>query len=357
MEAIELIQPEQTAITHDQAGSLANHPVMAYLAGLGNASRRPQRQALDVIAAILTGGRVSDSLAIDWAAVRYSHTQAVRSKLAEHYAASSANRMLTALRGTLRAAWRLGLMSAEDYQAAADVKAVTGETIPAGRELSAGELSALLADCQKDDSPSGIKDGAMIALMYACGLRRAEVIGLDLANYDHETGRLVILGKRNKQRTAYVTNGARHALEDWLELRGNEAGPLFCEIGKAGAILLTEQILIVKPGKDGKPKKRTGQTLHKGGRMTSQAVYNMLKRRGSAAGVSEFSPHDLRRTFVSDLLEAGADIATVAKMAGHSNVQTTARYDRRPEQAKEKAAGLLHVPYTRQRKQAELWTP
>ncbi|TET42525.1 MAG: site-specific integrase [Dehalococcoidia bacterium] len=66
-----------------------------------------------------------------------------------------------------------------------------------------------------------------------------------------------------------------------------------------------------------------------------------------ASDDKNFNPHGLQRNFVSDLLEASADIAIVSKMAGHSNVQITARYDRRPEEAKRKAAELLHVPYQR----------
>ncbi len=112
------------------------------------------------------------------------------------------------------------------------------------------------------------------------------------------------------------------ALRDWLAMRGNDGSALFVAINKGGKLDTSKGI-------------------------NSQAIYNMLAKRASDAHIKEFSPHDMRRTFVSDLLDAGADIATVAKMAGHSNVQTTARYDRRPEDAKRKAAGLLHVPYQR----------
>jgi len=306
---------------------LDQNPAAVYLAALRPTGQRSQRQALNVIAGLLTGGRQPDCLAMDWSPVRYQHTAAIRSQLVTHYKAATVNKFLCALRGVMKEAWRLGLITAEDYQRAADVKSVTGETIPAGRALTPGELGALIANCSSDTNPAGPRDCAVIALMYAAGLRREEVVNLDLENYDPTNGRLLVIGKRNKERTGYLNNGAAHALADWLAIRGSEPGPLFLAIHKGGKI---------------QPQ-----------RMTPQAVYNLLAKRAELAGVRCFSPHDLRRTFVSDLLDAGADITTVAKMAGHASVTTTSRYDRRPEAAKQKAAGLLHVPYNGRRVIAE----
>jgi len=79
--------------------------------------------------------------------------------------------------------------------------------------------------------------------------------------------------------------------------------------------------------------------------MTSQAVYNTMQKRGQQAGVKDFSSHDFRRTLVGELLDAGADIATVQKIMGHASPTTTTRYDRRPEATKRKAANLRHTPY------------
>ena len=68
--------------------------------------------------------------------------------------------------------------------------------------------------------------------------------------------------------------------------------------------------------------------------MNRQTIYDLLARRAEQAGVRAFSPHDMRRSFILDLLDAGADIATVQKLAGHASVQTTACYDRRGDEAK-----------------------
>jgi len=313
-----LARTESTEVTIPTA--VDQHPAIVYLARLSPGSRRTMRQSLDTIAALVSGGTLNAET-MDWSALRYQHTHTIRSALAENYAPATANKMLAALRGTLKEAWRLGQMDAETYHRAADLETVKGSTLPKGRSLSTGELRALFKVCCEDSSPAGVRDAALLAVLYGAGLRRSEVVALDLEHYDTESGALTVRqGKGRKDRTGYATNGAKQALAQWLDVRESEKGPLFLPVDKAGNI------------------------HHR--RLTDQAVLVILAKRADQAGVANFSPHDLRRTFISDLLDNGADLVTVQQLAGHANVSTTARYDRRGEKAKQKAAELLHIPYS-----------
>jgi integrase len=225
------------------------------------------------------------------------------------------------LRGILKAARDLDQMTDADYSKAVSIKAVKGETLPRGRALSKGEISGLLDACRRDPSPAGARDAALIALAYGCGLRRAEIASLQLDDYDDQAATLRVLGKRNKERSLPITKGAADALADWIHVRGLEPGALFYPIAKGGKI-----------------EHRT---------VNPQVIYDALAKRAGEAGIKQLSPHDFRRTFVSDLLDQGADISTVQQLAGHANPQTTARYDRRGEATKRKAVELLHIPYTK----------
>jgi integrase len=296
------------------------HPAAVYIASLAPGSRRTMRQALDVVAGLLTSGQATAET-LGWPRLRYQHTQAVRAALAERYAPATANKMLAALRGVLREAWRLGYVTAEDYHRAADLPTVRGSTLPRGRALTAGELRALFAAVSEDARPATrARDAALLATLYGAGVRRAEAAGLDVADYDPETGALTIRrGKGNKARVMYATNGARDALAAWLTVRGSEPGPLFVSVDKAGRIVLR--------------------------RLAAESVFDRLQTLAKRAGIARFSPHDCRRSFISDLLDNGADLVVVQAMAGHANPATTARYDRRGEHAKRRAAGLLVVPY------------
>lgn len=308
---------EEIAIPQGRNIQIDQNPAAIYVASLGSKSgQRTMMQVLNLIAGMVNA---SNALSFDWSQIRFQHVAAIRSQLQAKYKPATVNKALAALKGALKASWQSGQMNAEDYQKAVSVKGVRNETLPVGRELQSGELSALIETCESDQSPAGARDAAIIAIMYSCGLRRAEVITLDLDHYDKAEGRLKIHGKGNKERTAYITGGAVQALSDWLNLRGEDPGALFVPVNKGGILSINC--------------------------LTPQAIYNMLYKRARESGVKSFSPHDMRRTFVSDLLDHGADITTVSKMAGHANVTTTARYDRRPEEAKKKAAGLLHVPY------------
>ncbi|MBW8004099.1 MAG: tyrosine-type recombinase/integrase [Planctomycetes bacterium] len=294
------------------------NPVAVYLASLGSGSRRAMTQALRVIAELLTG-TTADPASLPWWNMGYQHTQAIRSRLMERYSPASTNKMLAALRGVLRESWRLGFMDAEMFHRAIDIKTVKGDAIPKGRSVGSGEINALVEECYHDVSPAGMRDAAILALLYAAGLRRSEVVALDLGDYDTETGGLkIVASKGNKARTVYLGNGAKAAMTGWINLRGDDVGPLLYRIRKGGKMVA--------------------------GRLTDQAIWVVLEKRFRQAKVKPFTPHDLRRTFAGEMLDAGVDLVTVQHLMGHASPVTTSRYDRRDEKTKMEAATKIHFP-------------
>ena len=294
---------------HEREVRADRHPVAVYLASLRPGSRRSTAGALRIVAGVLG----IELELVPWHQLRYAHTQAVRAAVSERYAPATANKLLAALRGVLRTARRLGLMSAEDCTGAVDVRNVKGSRAPRGRAVERDELRRLRAACRRSTA-LGARDAALLAVMYGGGLRRSEVVGLDVVDVVNGTD-LRVRGKGGKARTVYL--GPEHARElaAWQKRRGEAPGPLLCAVTRWGTVAVR--------------------------RLTDQAVLVALRRLAARAGVASFSPHDMRRTYVSGLLEAGADITTVAHLAGHSQVSTTARYDRRGERAARAASELL----------------
>ena len=298
----------------------AKHPGAIYLATLAPGSRRGQAAALNRIARLLSGG-CCGAEHLDWTAVTYGHAQAMRAAFQEELAPLSVNKHLAALRGVMREAWRLGLVEPDVYHRIADIKGVRNSRPPSGRALSAKERAALYEACAKDKNrTAGTRDVAILALLDN-GLRRAEVAALNLEDLDLEDHVIRVRGKGNKERLVPHNGQTAQALFDWSALRGEQPGALLLGVRKGGKI--TDR------------------------RIQEQTVYQILRRRGEQAGIAHLTPHDLRRTLISEYLDQGVDIATVSAIVGHASPTTTARYDRRGEAAKRRAAALRSIPFIR----------
>lgn len=320
------------------------NPVISYLASLSSKdSRRVQKTALDQIAIGLSNGRIEDSLEFPWERLDYGTVTAVKAWLDSKYAPATVNRYLCAVRRVLKEAWRHDLITAEAYQRATDVRSVSAQRLPTGRELDMDEIKNLINVCLQDtDNPIlGIRDAAIISLMYSSGLRRAEVVALDIEDLDIQKRELRVIGKRNKERNAFLASGAIRAVEKWIEFRGMTPGPLFFAVNKGGHIVRQRKQRLSQ-----QEKQHGMQPKQIIARLSDQTIYNVIDKRATEAGlIKKTTPHDMRRTFVSDLLDVGVDLATVSRMAGHEDTNTTKRYDRRSSKVMQEAAEKLDIPY------------
>lgn len=245
-------------------------------------------------------------------------------------APASVAAMVSAVKGACRAAWDAETLSTDAWERIRKVSAPAGARLAAGREVGAGEKVSLFRSAAGDDGPTGARDAAMLAVLMGTGLRRAELTYMQFEDFDSTTGRATVIGKRNKEREIWLAPGSIDALIDWLEIRGRGPGPLFCPIRKGGQLALDQFLGL-------------------------SSVSYIIERRRKLAGVAKFTPHDLRRTFAGDMLDAGEDLATVQATMGHTDPRTTSRYDRRGSRTRRAAAQKIDVPYKpRRRVQSKL---
>jgi integrase/recombinase XerD len=292
------------------------NPALSYLARLQPSGRGSQRHALKIAASVIAGRPIKRPEMFAWQRVGYEKTSAVRAYLMERYAAKTVNRMLSALRQVLKEAWRLGLMDRDAYARAADVSGMRGDRKPRGRALSQDEVTALFTVCSADQTPAGARDGAFVALCYASGLRREEAAALNLKDVDLDSGMVSVTGKGDSFRTVYLGDAVEW-LRRWCWVRGDWDGALLCDV-------------------------RNGRTVRR--RVTADALRLAVIHRAKQAKIERVTPHDLRRTFATELLLGGVDIETVRRLMGHASVDTTGIYDRRGEETKALAQRRLHVP-------------
>ncbi|HSN06245.1 MAG TPA: site-specific tyrosine recombinase XerD [Candidatus Angelobacter sp.] len=225
---------------------------------------------------------------------------ALRQGDAEHrpLAPSSAGRAVVAVRGFHRFAAREGLTVADPGR---DVRPPTlAKRLP--KAITVAEVAAILEAAGAEGTARALRDRALLELLYATGARISEAVGLDVDDLDLDAATVLLRGKGGKQRLVPVGRLAVAAVEAYL-VRGR---PALVAAGRGGPALFVN---------------------HRGGRLTRQSAWSILAAAVERSGVvADVSPHTLRHSFATHLLDGGADVRVVQELLGHSSVTTTQIY-------------------------------
>lgn len=291
------------------------NPPVVYINSLEKSGQPGAVWALRMIVKVVSGSKEKTQRcsyeSFPWHLLRHEHTQAIRAAIMGRYRPSTCRKILYSMKGTLRAAWDLGLIDTEDYHRAIAIKNVKGKSMPAGRALSAVELETIAMTAGRRGGLRALRDCAIIAVLYGAGLRRDEAVRLDVEAY--KNGALTFRGKGNKIRRIPVIPGWNEYVEAWLAARPAK-GPMFVAFDRRGPLTR---------------------------RLSREGLNQIVAEIQKQAGVEAFTPHDLRRTYGTSLLDADVDLVTVRDLMGHENIATTALYDRRGEDAKRAAVAKL----------------
>ena len=266
--------------------------------GLSRHTIDAYRRDLDRYVAFCVGRGVPSTGAVDEATV--SAFVAALGAATHHdgapYSTSSITRALSAVRAFHRFCAAEG--TAERNPASRVARPRPMRRLP--RPLSVDDVGRLL-EAPRAETPTGLRDRALLELLYGAGLRVSELVGLDVDDVDLDDGTVRVLGKGGKERDVPIGRYALAALATYLR----DGRPSLASRASRAALLLN----------------------HRGGRLSRQGVSLLLERAACGAGIERpLSPHTLRHSFATHLLEGGADVRVVQELLGHASVATTQIY-------------------------------
>jgi integrase/recombinase XerD len=259
------------------------------------AYRRDLRRYL----AFLGGRDVRDPLAIDEGTVRAfaaSISAATFGDEERPYRATSVARTMSCVRSFHRFMLREGVVERDPSAALRQPKLPRSLPHP----IPVDDVARLLV-APEEGTPAGIRDRAVLELLYGSGLRVSELVGLDVDDVDLEAGSVRVLGKGGKEREVPLGRYGRDAVDGYLR----RSRPVLARPTSRGALMLNTR----------------------GGRLTRQSVNRLLAGAVRRAGIERrVTPHSLRHSFATHLLEGGADVRVVQELLGHASVATTQIY-------------------------------
>ena len=228
----------------------------------------------------------------------FSASLRVASDLGGALSATSAARTVIAVRGLHRFAVREGRIAVD---VSSDIKPpTTGKRLP--KALTYPEVEALLAEAGDVETPAGLRDRALLELLYGTGTRVSEAVGLDVDDLDLVQRTVTVIGKGDKQRRIPLGEIAARALDDYL-VRGR---PAFAVKGRG-----TPRIFLNS----------------RGAPLSRQSAWAVISGAAQRAGLAKkVGPHSLRHSYATHLLQAGADVRVVQELLGHASVTTTQIY-------------------------------
>lgn len=316
-----------------------------YLKSLGtDVSRKAVRNRLNRIARWF---KYEDAEHCDWQLMRYEHVadfveylkndkgkSATHRKKESGLTPAAINTYIYAIKAVFKKAWELGQVSDHELMRIRSFKVIRNYEIPTGRAMNRNESRALIASCEADD-PQDIRDRAILMLMIGNGIRRAEVTSILMKNINVEAGEIKLIGKGRKERMVFMTPRVSEAVKTWLNKRQSlpvkeqkndteDANFLFCRFTRHHKSIVTS-----KP-------------------LDPSSVWRILNEhidevKGEIPSVTDLSCHDCRRTFATGLFDNGVDISVIRNLMGHSNIATTAKYDKRGANAMKRAMGMVEI--------------